>query len=265
MPHIRTSRFVASAVVSVCGLAPQALADIAGFNGLAGWRLNVGDGASPPTYNPGTDTLHLTNSGAGEFRSVFFETPQAIGQFSASFTYTAANVASAFGNPFGACFVIQNSPAGAGALGGFNGGLGYSGITNSVALSFEIGSPPSRSGLYTGGVVGGGASPTTPVNLLLGNPIDVDLSYNGSLLAVTLTDTVTLAQYQTAYPINIPAMIGGPTAYIGFSASTHGVGNADQYIGHPDFSVPGPAGLSLMGLAGIMGMRRRRVKALATA
>jgi hypothetical protein len=259
MSHrLRSACVIVPALLSGLLTVSHASADIVGFNNLSGWRLNVGDGATPPTYDPGSDSLHLTNTGSSEFRSVFFETPQQVGQFSASFTYTVQNAGIAFGNHFGACFVIQNSPSGAAALGSSGSGLGYAGITNSVALSFEIGNSPSATGLYSGGVIGGGAAATPPVNALAGHPIDVNLSYNGSLLTLTMTDTVTLGQYQTAYPVNIPGLIGGSSAYVGFTASTTGIGNADQYFGNPHFSVPGPAALSVLGLSGLAAMRRRR-------
>jgi hypothetical protein len=42
--------------------------------------------------------------------------------------------------------------------------------------------------------------------------------YDGSLLTLTLRDTVTNAQFRTTWPINIPAIVGGNTAWVGFTA-----------------------------------------------
>jgi hypothetical protein len=35
-----------------------------------------------------------------------------------------------------------------------------------------------------------------------------------------LKDTVTGAQFRTSWPVNIPAAVGGATAYVGFTGST---------------------------------------------
>jgi hypothetical protein len=46
---------------------------------------------------------------------------------------------------------------------------------------------------------------------------------------MTLTDTVTGANFTTSTPINIPSAVGGNTAYVGFTAST-GASTAVQKI-----------------------------------
>ena len=48
------------------------------------------------------------------------------------------------------------------------------------------------------------------------------MTYNGATLTVVITDTVTNASATQTYTVNIPAVIGGPTAYVGFTGGTGG-------------------------------------------
>jgi len=57
----------------------------------------------------------------------------------------------------------------------------------------------------------------------------VTLAYNGTTLALTVTDSVTRASFSHSWTINIPSIVGGNTAYVGFTAST-GYFFANQYI-----------------------------------
>ena len=64
---------------------------------------------------------------------------------------------------------------------------------------------------------------TTPVNLDGGNPIAVALRYTGGILQVSLTDTVTSANFQTNIPVNVPAFTGTNAAWVGITGSDGGV------------------------------------------
>jgi hypothetical protein len=46
--------------------------------------------------------------------------------------------------------------------------------------------------------------------------------YDGTTLTLTITDLVTTATYTTSTVINIPATVGGNTAYVGFTGGTGG-------------------------------------------
>ena len=125
----------------------------------------------------------------------------------------------------GFTFVIQN--AGPTAVGGDGGGLGYLGIPQSVAIKFDLynnaGEGPDSTGLYTDG-----AAPMvpainltgTPINLHSGDPFAAHITYDGTDLTLTLTDSSTLGTWSYSWPINIPATVGGTTAYVGFTAGT---------------------------------------------
>jgi hypothetical protein len=60
------------------------------------------------------------------------------------------------------------------------------------------------------------------LSLHSGNPLNVMLGYNGTTLAMTITDTKTKASFSKNWAINIPATVGGTTAYVGFTGATGG-------------------------------------------
>jgi hypothetical protein len=44
--------------------------------------------------------------------------------------------------------------------------------------------------------------------------------YDGTNLTMTLTDTVTGGTVTEVFPVNIPGMVGGNAAYVGFTGGT---------------------------------------------
>jgi hypothetical protein len=60
------------------------------------------------------------------------------------------------------------------------------------------------------------------VNLSSGDTLSAHLVYDGTTLTLTITDLVTTATYTTSTVINIPATVGGNTAYVGFTGGTGG-------------------------------------------
>ncbi len=184
-----------------------------------------------------TSRLQLTDGGEGEASSAFFNTALDIQGFTTDFTFQALNAAAD-----GFTFAIQgNDPTAIGPLGG---GLGYGpqspggtgGIPNSVAVKFDffnnLGEGTDSTGLYLSG-----ASPTTPaidlsntgINLANGNVMAVHLTYDGTTLTMKITDTVTRATFSNSWNVNIPAAVGGNSAYIGFTAGDGGL-TANQEI-----------------------------------
>jgi hypothetical protein len=57
------------------------------------------------------------------------------------------------------------------------------------------------------------------LNTANGNKQSVVLTYDGTILTMVLTDTVTLATTRLSWPINIPVCVGGDTAIIGFQSA----------------------------------------------
>jgi hypothetical protein len=197
---------------NVSTIASLALGPIALDNG-GGWTVN-GPVAKAPIVS---DVLTLTTGGFSEGRSAFLNYPLPIRAFRAMFTYQDVGG----GGADGAVFVLQNDARGPSALGGAGGGLGYNGITNSAGLELNIYNSSGIS-LRTNGATGSYAA-TSPVDLRSGHPIRVALSYDGTRLAATLTDTVTSGVFGTNWLVNLPGAVGGDRAYVGFTGASGGV------------------------------------------
>jgi Legume lectin domain/Chitobiase/beta-hexosaminidase C-terminal domain len=225
-----------------------------GFTSPSGLVTTVGAAKVSGSQIQLTDT----NAAGMEVGAAWYDVPVPVTSFTTHFT---VQFTSATGN--GMTFCIQNTPpasidgttnvggwpgaswiiGGPNAFGSANGGLGYSatpgtgtgsqgaGLLSSVAVKFDVASG-NTTGLYTDGAI-----PSTPqtkitgVNLNSGNPLDVTLSYNGTTLSMTVTDTKTNASFSNSWTIDIPTTVGGNTAYVGFTAST-GYSNsvANQYL-----------------------------------
>ncbi len=56
------------------------------------------------------------------------------------------------------------------------------------------------------------------------------ITYDGTTLTLVLTDTVTGASFTASQVINIPATVGGNSAYVGFTAGTGGLTAVQQIL-----------------------------------
>ncbi len=166
--------------------------------------------------------LQLTNGGENEAGSAFYTTPVNVQSFTTNFSFQMTSATAD-----GMTFVIQNGAAT--ALGGSGGDLGYAGIGKSVAVKFDIysnaGEGTDSTGMYLDGAV-----PTVPavdmtssgVSLLSGDVMNVQISYNGTTLTLTITDASTMKSFTTSWTVNIPTTVGGNTALVGFTGGTGG-------------------------------------------
>jgi hypothetical protein len=186
-------------------------------SGFAPGGMTLNGGA---TYNG--SRLRLTDGNSNEARSAFFTTPVNIQQFSSDFQFQLTNP-----KADGFTFMIQSS--GPTVVGGVGGALGYPHLAASLAVKFDlysnIGEGPNSTGLYVGGVAPNLPAidlSSTGINLHSGDIFNVQLTYIGTTLTVTITDTVTNASATQIYNVNIPSIVGGPTAYVGFSAGSGG-------------------------------------------
>jgi hypothetical protein len=189
--------------------------------------------------------LELTDNGGSEARSFFFNYPQYIGAFEASFLYTIGGNAAADGMSF----CLQNDPRGASALGGDGGQLGVGtaagGGTSIITPSWELELNMYKNAdlvgynIFTNGAIGvntpllmnpGDYSLTNGDN---GDPIAISLLYVSGQMTLTFTDTVSTAGWATNFPASIPATVGGQTAYVGF---TGGDGGSESIQTISDFS-----------------------------
>jgi fibronectin type 3 domain-containing protein len=175
-------------------------------------------------------SAELTDGGGTEAGSVFSTNAVDVTKFSNQFTFQLTSP-----NADGFTFTIQgNGPSSVGPSGG---GLGYGpdssggtgGIPNSVAVKFDLYNN-SGEGIDSTGEYTDGASPTTPavdlsstgVNFHSGDVFQVVMSYDGTTLNVTITDSSTNATASQAYTVNIPQVIGSNTGYVGFTGGTGG-------------------------------------------
>ncbi len=69
----------------------------------------------------------------------------------------------------------------------------------------------------------------TGIDLHSDDTMLAEINYNGTTLTLDLTDRVTLTRWSHAFTVNIPAAVGGNTAYVGFTAVT-GAATANQEI-----------------------------------
>jgi len=195
-----------------------------GFSSTAGLTLNGSAVANNDTR------LQLTNGGLNQAGSVFWNAPIGIQSFTTSFEFQISGDSQANGFTF----CIQNvAPT---ALGGNSAGLGYQDIPKSVAVKFNFydfqGGGADSTGVYTNGQPP--ITPTTDISqsgiqLNSGDSIQAQLDYDGSMLTLKLLDLITNKTFTMSQAINIPQIVGGNTAYVGFTGGTGGL-SASQKI-----------------------------------
>ncbi len=191
------------------------------------------------------DTTYFTFYGS-ENTSAYYRQPLPISKFTASYTYRYNGTnPDSFGPGNGISFILQNDPRGLSALGNDgdgNGGQGEGGtIAPSAALEFQLFTgfgDPRGTRLAINGDPGIGVKDiksTGAVDFISGDPIAVTLVYDGTTLSQTLTDTVTQAVSFNSNVTNLPGVVGGSTAYVGFTGGT-GAAVADQTVTGFSFS-----------------------------
>jgi hypothetical protein len=243
---------VCSAAMMIAG-AGRASGAILGFDNGAGFTVNhTGPTATPPISN---GVLTLTNNNVGVALTAFYNTPQDDRNFFASFIYQASGNKSADG----AAFVLQNSMnpsigVGPNALGFGGPGLGYFGITPSVAFELNINSQ-NTAGVAFGqnGSIGPFTAPGA-INLASGDRIGVLLFYTGTVLVANLTDldNASIPSFSTSTSVNIPSLLGGNFAFVGFTGAS-GATAAIQTISNFTF-VPEPPSMIMAMTGGALGL-----------
>ena len=226
-----TTSPVATAVytISAGGSGSPVVNDPNGFPSNANLIFNNNDNGTAAVV--GT-ALQLTDGGNFEARAVWNSVPVNIQSFTNDFSFQITPASPSASDGF--TFTIQN--AGSNALGGIGGALGYQGIAHSVALKFDTfdneGEGNNSIGFYTNG-----AAPTNPatdltgrLDLHSGHIMQAHLTYDGTNLTLTLTDTQTGVSLQLSQALDIPGIVGGSTAYIGFTAGTGGTVSTQRIL-----------------------------------
>jgi hypothetical protein len=197
----------------------------------------------------------LTDGGLFEAGSAFYSTPVHIDQsFTTDFTFqlSSSNPSILANIADGITFTMVNSTPGFTdgpfSLGDAGGSLGYAGIYHnpqsgtdnfSVAFKFDLHNNAGE-GTNSTGIYFDGAPPTIPaydltssgIDLHSGHPFHVHITFNddGGALIMTLTDTVTQATYTLRSGVDLAAVVGSSTAYVGFTGATGGQTAVQQIL-----------------------------------
>lgn len=198
-----------------------------GFSTTPGLTLNGSTVATNDTR------LQLTDGGLNEAGSLFWSQLINVQAFTTTFEFQISGDAKANGFTF----CIQNDPHGVNALGGNSTGLGYGGITKSVALKFNfydaLGSGSDSTGVYTNGdapITGSTDIGSSGIQLNSGDSIQAQITYDGTTLTLTLNDLVSNKTFTWSQKVDIPTAVGGNTAYVGFTAGTGGLSSSQKLL-----------------------------------
>ena len=106
-----------------------------------------------------------------------------------------------------------------------------------MAIKFDLYQNPGDPSNDSTGIFEDGAEPVggidltgSGINLHSGDNMDAHITYDGTTLTLTITDLMTLATLSHPFVVNIPAAVGGNTAYIGFTGSTGGQTSVQQIL-----------------------------------
>jgi hypothetical protein len=272
--------------VLVCGLAiVVASAERAGATTItfsdfsSSGTLDLNGSAAIVTTGDGA-VLRLVPALPGQGGSAFNSATINASTFSTAFQFRLTNPGGIHdGTATGAdgfVFVVQNVSSSIGSAGG---GLGYMGIGLSVGVEFDTwnngggfnDANSNHLGIDTNGNIFSLATVPVAPAFDNGDLWTAWIDYDGTTLEIrTNTTGVRPAAANLALALNIPNLLGGTTAYVGFTAGTgsayenHDIVNwtySDSFVegGVEPGQVPEPAALLLMAVgAGAVARRTRR-------
>ncbi len=191
--------------------------------------------------------IQMTSTAGGHLGgAVWSTTPPNIQSFTTNFSFQVGSLnttpavagltfcvqnSNATSNPDGYYGLHASATANLADYGAFK---GQNPIGNSVAVKYDLnfynqqayrtGGYPNSTGLYTDGgplsvLVGENDLNPFGINLYSGHVFAGSIVYDGTLLTMTIRDTSTNAQARFVWPINIPALTGSNTAWVGFTAN----------------------------------------------
>ena len=212
----------ATTALLTCGQAHAGI-NFSDFSSTAGLQLN-GNAAQAG------NALRIVPASSSQAGSAFTNSTLNISVFSTSFKFQITDSGGASdGSGLGAdgiTFTIQGN--GPGSIGGGGGGLGYSGMLNSVAVEFDTwNNGPSddddsnHAGIDTDGDLDSVETVSIPGQFNDGNVWHAWIEYNGTTLEVRTNST-------GAYPaipdlsiaIDIADLVGSTNAFVGFTGGT---------------------------------------------
>ncbi len=207
-------------------------------------------------------SIALTKASTGLANNAWYKTPVNVQAFTTTFTWNASCPAKPAGCGDGMGFMIigtsNPSSAGFNYSGGSGSEFSWARCTSStdcpsipsILVKFDLyNNSTGTDGANLTGFYSGGVNPQPPqaeydmapsgINMQSGDLMKATLTYNGTVLMETVTDTVTGATYRNSYSANIPALVGGDTAFVGFGGST-GAAYVAQNIQSWTYTVESP-------------------------
>ena len=97
---------------------------------------------------------------------------------------------------------------------------------NSTSTTTSV-KAPNSTGVFTGGAAPAASGSVdlngSGIDLHSGDPFNVTLAYSNGTLTETLVDASTGASFTKSYAVDIPTIVGGRTAYFGFTGGSGGL------------------------------------------
>jgi Domain of unknown function (DUF1929)/Legume lectin domain/Chitobiase/beta-hexosaminidase C-terminal domain/PKD domain len=177
-------------------------------------------------------SLTITPNAQTQASSAWYPTAVNIQTFTTDFSFQTTA-----GSPTADGFTFTLQGNNTAALGGSGGSLGYFGIGKSVAVKFDLysnsGEGVDSTGLYLNGVAPGVPAVDmtgSGIDLHSGHVFQVHMTYDGTNLAMTITDATTAASFTQSWAVNIPSTVGATTAFAGFTGGTGGYTALQQIL-----------------------------------
>ena len=211
--------------------------------------------------------LRLTSMSEIQSGAAWFSRPLPVAQgFSSTFSFRFSGSLNGM-SADGITFVVQSSSPN--AIGGNGGGLGYSGIGNSLAVEFDnfqntqFGDPQGHHvGILLGGDVAHGRGPVAevPGGFVDGSLHTANVTYSGGEIRVSLDGAATPIVSMQADLGSLLTLENG-SAYLGFTGGTGAGAQLQDITAWQVTPVPEPATSAVVvgfGLLGFTGWRRAR-------
>jgi len=265
-----TNSAVASAAYSIIGSPSPDAGDAQVINYPSGFATQPSQMSLQNGSVYSGSSIKLTTSSVSLANNAWYKTPVNVQAFTTTFTWTVSCPAkpASCGDGMGFMIISTSNPSSAGFnYSGFSGAQlswakcdGSPGATtdcpaiNSILVKFDLYNNSTNTdganltGFYSGGVYPHeNAQPPqeeydmapSGISMPSGDLMKATLIYNGTTLMETVTDTVTGATYRNSYSANIPLLVGGNTAYVGFGGST-GAATVSQNLTSWTYTVETP-------------------------
>ncbi len=190
-------------------------------------------------------SIKLTGAAGGQANNAWYKTPVNVKGFTTTFSWNAVCPAkpALCGDGMGFMIISSANPSSAGYnYSGYSGqdfswsrcsgGTSCQSIKSVLVKLDMYNNASSTDGANLTGLYLNGVLPQSPqavfdmspsgISMQSGHLMKATLTYNGTVLMQSVTDTVTGATYRNSYSVDIPSIVGGNTALVGFGGSSGG-------------------------------------------